>query len=143
MHGPEPRGPPQHSVRPGERPVPKRRAVLSSVHVGAGPQSIERHDKRRELSEEGNLRGAPLAEVVLPAVENVYVKANASTKCVHKCKQDNSIRALGDTQARSEDNEHIQQTIDKAAKRTGRSAQHVSPEVACTIVPEHSTGGES
>ena len=58
------------------------------------------------------------------------------TTFVYKCDQENSVKALGNTHARSEVNEHIQQIINEAAMRAGRSAQHVSPDEARIIVPD-------
>ena len=65
------------------------------------------------------------------------------TTFVYKRDRDSSVKALGDTHARSEANEHIPQIVNEAAKRAGRSAQHVSPDSARIIVPEHSAVGES
>ena len=72
-----------------------------------------------------------------------FIREAGLTKFVYKCDQESSVRALGDTHARSEVNEHIQQMIDEAAKRAGRSAQYVNSDDARIIVPEHSAVGES
>ena len=66
-----------------------------------------------------------------------FIREAGSTICVYECDQENNVKAHGDTHARGEVNEPSQQMINEAAKRAGRSAQHVSPEDARIIVPEH------